>query len=163
MFKDIEESASQEMDKQVKYSIEQDKLFNRYIILGCAASLTLIVNLMAKNPKLFDDSEYMGLALWSFATAIVLNASCVFINARLADVEILRAVKIKAFLIAQKNEAEGSSTVGTERLNKISDLANEKGTLSQVGRKCVLFCEAFSGIVFCVGIFVSIFELTKLL
>ena len=163
MIKKLEELVFHEMDTLSKYALEQDKIFNKYIVLGCAASLTLIINLVSKNPKFFDDSQCMDWALWGFAIALVMSTGCIFVNARLADSRQLRAAKVKGFLSRYQSQSNDSDRLSDVALGQLDMLLSEKEQSTKRARNYMIFFEASSGVIFCVGIFISVIELSKLI
>lgn len=165
MTQNIRKFLSEEKERLAQYSLDTDRAYNRYIIFGSAASLTLVVNLVGKNPDLFSEHKYMDIALWCLAVAILISGACLFLNARLADFALDKYTKGIGFLLGYEGGANDSDFVSLdkeaqEEFNKILGLGS--GTFKIVRRTLISF-EVLSGVMFSVAVLTSIYELGVLL
>ena len=159
MFKDLKDILNQQGKLVSQYSIDTDKAFNRYIVLGNAASLTLIINLISKSPDILKHNQYMDWALYCFAFSLILSGVCLFFNARLADVSIYQNAKLKGFLVGYQTD----STVDEEAIKALNDIASEKKLLLKIGRRIIIFLELFSGLLFGIGVLIAVVEVSRVL
>ena len=162
MIEDYKNLLTTERLRLSEFSMEQDKTFNRYIVIGSAASVTLLINLLGNNPDIFENTEYMKWALWSFGFSIVMSAICLFLNARLSDFVQQKYSGLLGFLVAAQQN-ENQKRLDDETYAKFNKLSNRRVTFVKWARRMVMGLELSAGFGFCIGIGISMYEIGKLL
>ena len=162
MDNDLKKLADEQRVLLTEFSMEQDKTFNRYVVLGSAASVTLLINLLSKNPQFFEHSEYMKWAFWGFSISIVISAFCLFINARLSDRLQFKYARLSGFLAGSVNDDEALISPDVKQ-KYCSEILENNAALFLWSRRIILGIELFAGLCFCFGIGISMYEIGKVL